>query len=157
MPPPQFLDYQVAQGVKAGSITDFVYTSPSSPAAVNAFSTPLYDCCSYPASLDTPGATGNVTAPCAYCGGSCGAQPCFTGAAPAGAAGGGASAASLTSFDDSPLYGFQWAPLAALYGTLFFLSLAVLVARSWGKSASAAARSSGGAADAGKLLTLQAA
>jgi len=76
-------------------------------------------------------------------------------AAGGGAAGGGASAASLTSFDDSPLYGFKWAPLAVLYGLLVGLSLAALAVRSWGR-ASAAARGGGAADDAGKL-TLQAA
>ena len=99
-----------------------------------------------------------MTAPCAYCGGSCGAQPCYTGAAPAAggaAGGGGASAASLTSFDDSPLYGFQWAPLAILYGLLLSLSLAALAARSWGQASAAAHR--GDAAHAGKLMALQAA
>lgn len=148
----QFLDYQVAEGVKAGAYTEFVYTAPGSPAAADAFSAPLYDCCSYPAALDTPGALGNVTAPCAYCGGSCGAQPCYTGAVPAGSAGGGGGGgADIADTDESPMLGFKWAPLAILYGLLLAASAAVVGVRAWGQKAAGRAKAASAVVDAGKV------
>lgn len=132
----QFLDYQVSQGVRAGAFTDFIYTKGVEPTA---FSTPLYDCCSYPASLDTPGATGNITAPCAYCQGSCGSVPCYTGAVPAGSAAAAGSNAAIDAVNDGPLYGFQWAPLAGEYGAILALSLVVLGVRAYNRRTSAAA------------------
>ena len=142
----QFLDYQVSEGVRSGAFTDFVYTKDDAPGA---FSTPLYDCCSYPAALDTPGAPGNVTAPCAYCQGSCGSTPCYTGAVPAGAAAASSAGSAIDAVDDSPLYGFQWAPLAGEYGAILAISLAVLGVREYRRRAAAAA--AGARGRAGKI------
>lgn len=123
----QFLAYQSSTGVSIGhSITSFEYVEPGAPRGMTA---PVFDCCSYPASLDTPGAPGNTSSPCTYCAGTCGTEPCYTGMAPGGAAGGGSSASSSAAIDaplDGALYGFEWLPLAVLYGVLALFSAMVV-------------------------------
>ena len=141
----QFLEYQVAEAVSKGSYTTFAYAPRDAPRAA-ALSAPLFDCCSYPAALDTPGAAGNVTAPCAYCGGSCGDGSCYTGVMPAGGAGAANAtpAGDVTAHDDSPFTGFQVVPLAVEWSLLLAGSLLVLGTRAWGGGDEAArARAAG--------------
>ena len=133
----QFLEYQVAEAVGKGSYTLFRYAPRDAPRGEGALALPLYDCCSYPASLDTPGAAGNATSPCAFCAGSCGDGSCYTGVVPAGSAGravNGTPAGDITAYDDSPFVGFEWAPLALQYSLLLVGSLAVLGVRARAKA-----------------------
>lgn len=125
----QFLTYQSATGVSIGhSVTAFEYVEPGAPRGMTA---PIFDCCSYPASLDTPGAPGNTSSPCTYCAGTCGTEPCYTGMAPGGAAGGGSSGGNdnggaIDAPLEGALYGFEWLPLAILYGMLALFSALVM-------------------------------
>ncbi len=68
----QFLNYMGQQGVStANTLVEFV-----SGGGQAGLTLPTYNCCSWPANISDPGATGNSSCPCASCLGSCPNMTC---------------------------------------------------------------------------------
>jgi len=130
-----FLEFFSDQAIPSGSYTTFTLTDAADPRAE---SRPLYDCCSYPSSLDNSTQPGNISSIPTSCAGlSGGADVCYTtgrAASPIANATSDWPAGNAVADDDTPvLFGFEWLPVAALYGLLAAGSAAILLGRSLGQ------------------------
>jgi hypothetical protein len=150
----QFLEYQVEQGITAGTFSNFNFTvdpnrtiTHNMPVPVNEggkevvkylgvptvvsdgliyMSPAVYDCCNFPINVDNT-TLGNMSAPCIYCAGMCGTpgDVCYT---TASVAGGNTSSTSLIdAVTLSALYGLDWVAVSATYGTALAVTIGVVI------------------------------